>query len=46
VLCLLVAGEAWRAEIVPLLVFAMTVAIAFDEDLAAAARRRGGAGGA
>jgi putative nucleotidyltransferase with HDIG domain len=34
VVCLLSAGEAWRAEIVPLLVFAMTVAIAFDEDLA------------
>jgi cyclic-di-AMP phosphodiesterase PgpH len=34
VLCLLAAGEAWRAEIVPLLVFAMTVAIAYDEDLA------------
>jgi putative nucleotidyltransferase with HDIG domain len=34
VLCLLAAGEAWRAEIVPLLVFAMTIAIAYDEDLA------------
>ncbi len=34
VLCLLSADEAWRAEIVPLLVFAMTVAIAYDEDLA------------
>ncbi|NCY03819.1 MAG: hypothetical protein EBX36_13160, partial [Planctomycetia bacterium] len=34
VLCLLAAGETWRAEIVPLLIFAMTVAIAFDEDLA------------
>ena len=34
VLCLLSASEAWRAEIVPLLVFAMTVAIAYDEDLA------------
>jgi len=34
VLCLVSAGEAWRAEIVPLLVFAMTVAIAYDEDLA------------
>ncbi|MFM8635322.1 MAG: HD family phosphohydrolase, partial [Planctomycetia bacterium] len=33
-LCLFAAGEAWRAEIVPLLVFAMTIAIAFDEDLA------------
>jgi putative nucleotidyltransferase with HDIG domain len=34
VLCLLSAGDTWRAEIVPLLVFAMTVAIAFDADLA------------
>jgi len=34
VLCLVSAEEAWRAEILPLLVFAMTVAIAFDEDLA------------
>jgi len=34
VLCLLCAVEGWRAEIVPLLVFAMTVAIAYDEDLA------------
>ncbi|MFM8706862.1 MAG: HDIG domain-containing metalloprotein, partial [Planctomycetia bacterium] len=34
VLCLLSADEAWRAEIVPLLVFAMTVAIAYDEDVA------------
>jgi putative nucleotidyltransferase with HDIG domain len=34
ILCLVSAGEAWRAEILPLLVFAMTVAIAFDEDLA------------
>jgi putative nucleotidyltransferase with HDIG domain len=33
VLCLLCAAEGWRAEIVPLLVFAMTVAIAYDEDL-------------
>jgi putative nucleotidyltransferase with HDIG domain len=33
VLCLFAAGEAWRAEIVPLLVFAMTIAIAYDEDL-------------
>lgn len=32
--CLLSAGEGWRAEIVPLLVFAMTIAIAYDEDLA------------
>jgi putative nucleotidyltransferase with HDIG domain len=34
VLCLLSAGDAWRAEIVPLLIFAMTVSIAYDEDLA------------
>jgi putative nucleotidyltransferase with HDIG domain len=34
VACLLLSGDTWRAEIVPLLVFAMTVAIAFDEDLA------------
>lgn len=34
VLCLLSAHDSWRAEVVPLLVFAMTVAIAYDEDLA------------
>ena len=34
VLCMLSAHDAWQAEIVPLLVFAMTVAIAYDEDLA------------
>ncbi len=34
IICLLASGDAWRAEIVPLLVFAMTVAIAYDEDLA------------
>ena len=34
VLCMLSANDAWQAEIVPLLVFAMTVAIAYDEDLA------------
>ncbi|MEI6164616.1 MAG: HDIG domain-containing metalloprotein [Planctomycetota bacterium] len=34
VLCTLASGEAWHAEIVPLLLFAMTVAIAYDEDLA------------
>jgi putative nucleotidyltransferase with HDIG domain len=34
VLCLVCAAEGWRAEIVPLLVFALTVAIAFDADLA------------
>ncbi len=33
VLCMFAAGDAWRAEILPLLVFAMTVAIAYDEDL-------------
>jgi len=34
VLCVLSANDAWQAEIVPLLLFAMTVAIAYDEDLA------------
>jgi len=34
VLCMLSAHDNWQAEIVPLLVFAMTVAIAYDEDLA------------
>ena len=34
VLCMLSSSNAWQAEIVPLLVFAMTVAIAFEEDLA------------
>lgn len=34
VICLLSADDSWQAEIVPLLVFAMTVAIAYDEDLA------------
>jgi putative nucleotidyltransferase with HDIG domain len=33
-ICMLSSGEAWQAEVVPLLVFAMTVAIAYDEDLA------------
>ncbi len=33
-LCMLAAADAWQAEIVPLLIFAMTVAIAYDEDLA------------
>jgi putative nucleotidyltransferase with HDIG domain len=32
-LCTLVAGDSWQAEVVPLLLFAMTVAIAYDEDL-------------
>jgi putative nucleotidyltransferase with HDIG domain len=34
VLCVLLAGEAWRAEVVPLLLFAMTIALAYDRDLA------------
>ncbi|MFM7108788.1 MAG: HD family phosphohydrolase [Planctomycetaceae bacterium] len=34
VLCALSAADAWRAEVVPLLVFAMTVALAFGQDLA------------
>ncbi|MEI7781665.1 MAG: HDIG domain-containing metalloprotein, partial [Planctomycetota bacterium] len=34
VLCLFSAHDAWQAEVLPLLVFAMTVAIAYDEDLA------------
>ena len=34
VLCVLSAADAWRAETVPLLVFAMTVALAFGRDLA------------
>jgi len=34
VICMLVSNDAWQAEIVPLLIFAMTVAIAYDEDLA------------
>jgi putative nucleotidyltransferase with HDIG domain len=33
VACMLCSTEAWQAEIVPLLVFAMTVAIAYDEDV-------------
>jgi putative nucleotidyltransferase with HDIG domain len=33
-LCMLAASDAWQAEVVPLLLFAMTVAIAYDEDLA------------
>jgi len=32
--CMIAAADGWRAELVPLLVFAMTVAIAYDEDLA------------
>jgi putative nucleotidyltransferase with HDIG domain len=34
VISMLVSNDAWQAEIVPLLIFAMTVAIAYDEDLA------------
>ena len=34
VLSLLSAGESWQAEVVPLLIFAMTVALAFDQDIA------------
>jgi len=33
-LSLAAAGEAWQAEVVPLLLFTMTVALAYDEDLA------------
>ena len=34
VLCMLAAADAWQAQVVPLLLFAMTMAIAYDEDLA------------
>ena len=34
VLALLSAGESWQAEVVPLLIFALTVALAFDQDVA------------
>jgi putative nucleotidyltransferase with HDIG domain len=34
VISMLVSNDAWQAEIVPILIFAMTVAIAYDEDLA------------
>jgi putative nucleotidyltransferase with HDIG domain len=34
VLALLSSGESWQAEVVPLLIFAMTVALAFDQDVA------------
>jgi putative nucleotidyltransferase with HDIG domain len=34
VLCVLSAGESWQAEIVPLVIFAMTIALAYDQDLA------------
>ncbi len=34
VICMLAAADAWEAHVVPLLLFAMTIAIAYDEDLA------------
>jgi putative nucleotidyltransferase with HDIG domain len=34
VLCMLAAADGWQAHVVPLLLFAMTMAIAYDEDLA------------
>ena len=34
VLCVLSAGESWQAEVVPLVIFAMTIALAYDQDLA------------
>ena len=34
VVCMLAAADAWQAQVVPLLLFAMTIAIAYDEDLA------------
>jgi putative nucleotidyltransferase with HDIG domain len=34
VLCMLTAADSWQAQVVPLLLFAMTIAIAYDEDLA------------
>ena len=34
VLCVVASHEGWHAEVVPLLLFAMTVAIAFEPDLA------------
>ena len=33
-LCMVAAADAWQAQVVPLLLFAMTMAIAYDEDLA------------
>jgi len=33
-IALAASGEAWQAEVVPLLLFTMTVALAYDEDLA------------
>ena len=32
--CMLAAADAWQAQVVPLLLFTMTIAIAYDEDLA------------
>jgi len=34
VICMLAAADGWQAQVVPLLLFAMTMAIAYDEDLA------------
>ncbi len=34
VICMLAAADSWQAHVVPLLLFAMTIAIAYDEDLA------------
>ncbi|MBM4021492.1 MAG: HDIG domain-containing protein [Planctomycetes bacterium] len=34
VACLLASADAWQAQVVPLLLFAMTVAIAYEEELA------------
>jgi cyclic-di-AMP phosphodiesterase PgpH len=33
-LCMVASADAWQAQVVPLLLFAMTMAIAYDEDLA------------
>lgn len=33
-LCMVAAVDTWQAQVVPLLLFAMTMAIAYDEDLA------------
>lgn len=34
VVCMLASADAWQAQVVPLVLFAMTIAIAYDEDLA------------
>jgi len=34
VICLFAAADSWQAQVVPFLLFAMTIAIAYDEDLA------------